>query len=496
MRRVRVIDSGFLRGMDEDGSSCDPLPPADLERRRREYVFGDSARLKPARIEDIRGMPLVVEEVRRITDFLREYGRLGGGNGGAARIQPGLLLHGPPGTGKTLTARVIATETGAKLIDAWGFPRRGRGWTANDIHSLFALAREYRAETGRPVIIYFDELDSVCPSQVPYRGEACVALMTELDGLGGKPDGILVIASTNDIDEIDHAVLRAGRMGHSISYFCPGTEGTRDILRYYLEKKPHGEVNLDALAEVMSQMAPAEIEELVEGAYLDACMESPEPRITGRGLVERFLREIVRSVDPDAEVWGTEGERYSACVHEAGHVIVGVKVGYPIRLVAVLRRGHRCGVVRHVGLRETATTEDVERVITVAYGGELAEETVFGERDIAGADDVGKATELSIRLALELGRDTNYLHGSLNGIPFHGHSLVSPLDEGERSSAFSEARRIRERCYRRAREIVEGFGKEGIERVARRIWEREFLVMGEIEDVVREAEAMVGRCGA
>ncbi|MEM3402564.1 MAG: ATP-binding protein, partial [Candidatus Hadarchaeales archaeon] len=338
----------YVLDNDEVLPQVEKVADEELEKKRREYVFCQPPRLKPARIDDLRGMSHIVEEIKKFIAFLRDYQKF---KNLGVRIQPGILLYGPPGTGKTLTARVIATESGVKLIDAGGFPKGGSNWTAGDIHSLFSLARELHAQTMKPVIIYFDEFDTVCPRVRRYMSEASAALMAELDGIGGKPEGIFVVAAANSLD-VDRALLRAGRLGYQINYHPPPWTGKRDILQYYLEKKPHGPIDVEGLAKIMPEdMTPAEIEELVEQAYVDASLSLPEARLTEAALITQLLTSVL---GPKHSAWPSESERYRACVHEAGHVIAGELLGCSAKLVVVLKNGYDRGATLFVSSEENS----------------------------------------------------------------------------------------------------------------------------------------------
>ncbi len=477
-----LVDDEELELTGDSESDKNIVSQAGLEEKRREYVFGETPRLKPARIEDIQGMPHIVERIRMFIAFLKDYQKI---REMSVRIQPGIFLYGDSGTGKTLTARVIATESSAKLIDAGGFPREEGGWTTKDISSLFALAKEYHALTRRPIIIYFDEFDEVCPRVRRYRSEASAALMAELDGMGGKPEGIFVIAAANTGD-VDEGLLRAGRLGHHIHYRRPAYPGRLEILKFYLEKKPHELVDVEGLAKIMPRMSPAEIEELVEQAYMDVCLSSLGSKLTEADLIEQLLEEVL---GPPAGTWLTDSEYYKACIHEAGHIIVGEQLGCSAKLVVVPKKGYTRGATVFDSWEEgSPTLEQIESRIAASYGGEAAEEIVFGERHLGGTDDVGRATELSIKLVTEWGKTTNYMaNDHPHPLVIEAGGLLRPLNDGERASIYSEARLIRERCYQRAKKVLEEFGKEGIERVAEGISEREFLLGKDVEQVVLEA---------
>jgi cell division protease FtsH len=455
------------------------VPPERLERLRREHVFGES-RIKPARLEDLRGMPKVREGVGRIIEFFRDYRELWGKG---ARIQPGILLEGPPGTGKTLTARIIATESGAKLVDAGSFPRSDRLWGAADIQALFSLVREYHAEKGEPVIVYFDRLESICNRKL--SNGVITAFLSELDGLAGKNEGVFVIGATAEPQKVHPEVLRAGRLGHHIRYFLPDSEGRLDVLRYYVERKPHDSMDLETLCKVLpGYMSPAAIEELVEGAYVRACQESRpgEVKLKEIHLIEQLVQHVIGAPEGN---WRSERQRYRACVHEAGHVIVGIKLGCGPKLVVVPKEGYQRGVTLFDS-EEDLTKRIIEAHISSDFGGEVAEELVLGERDFGGTRDIQRATEDSIKLVAKWGKYTNYW-GFPEDVELYDNRLLNPLSQEERSRIYSEALRVRKRCYERAREVLERYGKQEIERVARLISERKFLLGNEVERAVLEA---------
>jgi SpoVK/Ycf46/Vps4 family AAA+-type ATPase len=82
---------------DFDSNEKKAVPQADLEKKRIEYIFSETPGLKPAHIGDIRGMPHVVEDIRKFIAFLKGYQKFKERD---VRVQPGIFLCGPPGTGK------------------------------------------------------------------------------------------------------------------------------------------------------------------------------------------------------------------------------------------------------------------------------------------------------------------------------------------------------------------------------------------------------------
>lgn len=450
----------------------------NLKDKRREYVFGDGSRLEPASIEDLQGLPHITKQIEKYIRFLSNYTKF---KEKGVRVQPGIFLRGKPGTGKTLTARIIATESGAKLIDAGKFPRENDVWKSNDIKSIFNLAREYHSDTGEPVIIYFDEIDAVCPDKRRHNAGTTSTMLAELDGMGGKPKGIFVIASASSLD-IDEALLRAGRLGHHIRYKPPGLRGRKEIFEYYIERKPHRNIDVESIARILnSDATPAEIEELIEKAYMDASLRETEPELKESDIVKQLLRNILGS---PSGTWVKEEERYRACVHEAGHVVVASELELPVKLTVVPKKGYQKGTTAFDSSDKGAPKiSDLENKISAAYGGEVAEEIVFGERKLGSKSDTRKATEESIDMAFKLSEDTNYRECRISN-----EEIINPLGDSERERMYDEAKELRGEALEKARSILEDFDKEKIEKVADEIKEREFLLMNDLKELVSNVE--------
>ena len=127
-------------------------------------------------------------------------------------LPAGVLLYGPPGCGKTLLAKAIANESGANFISVKGPELLDKyvGESERAVRVVFE-----RARSSSPCIVFFDELDSLCPKRGSDSGsggggvsERVVnQLLTEMDGLDSRRS-IFVIAATNRPELIDPALLR------------------------------------------------------------------------------------------------------------------------------------------------------------------------------------------------------------------------------------------------------------------------------------------------
>jgi len=164
----------------------------------------------------------------------------------------GILLYGPPGCGKTLIAKAVANSL-AKKVQATTGEGSGRahflnikgpellnkfvGETERQIRLVFQRARE-KASEGAPVIVFFDEMDSIFRTRgsgISSDVESTIVpqLLAEIDGVE-KLENVIVIGASNREDMIDPAILRPGRLDVKIKVERPDAEGARDIFTKYV----------------------------------------------------------------------------------------------------------------------------------------------------------------------------------------------------------------------------------------------------------------------
>ena len=176
-----------------------------------------------------------------------------------------MLLYGPPGCGKTLIAKAVANSL-AKKVAATTTGQEGKsyflnikgpellnkyvGETERHIRLVFQRARE-KASHGTPVIVFFDEMDSLFRTRgsgVSSDVENTIVpqLLSEIDGVEAL-ENVLVIGASNREDMIDPAILRPGRLDVKIKIERPDAESARDIFSKYL--LPALPLHADDLAE-------------------------------------------------------------------------------------------------------------------------------------------------------------------------------------------------------------------------------------------------------
>ncbi len=225
------------------------------------------------------------------------------------RPPKGVLLYGPPGCGKTLIAKAVANSLAKKVAAARDGSTGGAqpksyflnikgpellnkyvGETERHIRLIFQRARE-KASEGTPVIVFFDEMDSIFRTRgsgVSSDVENTIVpqLLSEIDGVEGL-ENVIVIGASNREDMIDPAILRPGRLDVKIKIERPDAEAARDIFSKYLrEDLPiHGE----DLAEHSGS----------RGACIAAMIQSVVERMYDESQDNRFLEVTYANGDKE-----------------------------------------------------------------------------------------------------------------------------------------------------------------------------------------------------
>ena len=188
-------------------------------------------------------------------------------------IPNGMLLYGPPGCGKTFFAERFAEEVGYEYIyikssDLASIYVHG---SQEKIGRLFAEARE-----KAPIVICFDEFDALAPARsdvnsASQRGEVN-ELLTQLNNCG--EDGVFVIATTNQPDLIDSAVLRRGRIDLKVYLSPPDLAVRKAMLRKHMEGRPYEfGIDYDSLAALAEGYVASDIAFAVNEAARQAARE-------------------------------------------------------------------------------------------------------------------------------------------------------------------------------------------------------------------------------
>ena len=291
-RLAEPLRNSTLRGGDSllleprSGYVYERIPKAEVE----ELILEEVPDITYA---EIGGLAAQIEQIRDAielpylhADLFKEH---------HLRPPKGVLLYGPPGCGKTLIAKAVANSLAKKVAARTAEQEReGKsfflnikgpellnkyvGETERHIRLVFQRARE-KASEGMPVIVFFDEMDSIFRTRgsgVSSDVENTIVpqLLSEIDGVEGL-ENVIVIGASNREDMIDPAILRPGRLDVKIKIERPDAEAARDIFsKYILTALP---LHPDDLAE-HGESAEATVEAMIQRTVERMYSETEENR--------------------------------------------------------------------------------------------------------------------------------------------------------------------------------------------------------------------------
>jgi proteasome-associated ATPase len=238
---LRAGDSLLLEP--KSGHALEKLPKPEVEELILEEV-PDIA------YENIGGLSEQIEEIRDAVELPYLHAELFREH----KLDPpkGILLYGPPGCGKTLVAKAVANSLAKKVAARMGRKDRRSyflnikgpellnkyvGETERQIRLIFQRAKE-KSEEGVPVIVFFDEMDSLFRTRgsgISSDIESTIVpqLLAEIDGVESLKN-VIVVGASNREDLIDPAILRPGRLDVKIKIERPDEDSARDIFSKYL----------------------------------------------------------------------------------------------------------------------------------------------------------------------------------------------------------------------------------------------------------------------
>ena len=238
---IKTGDSLLLDS--KSGFVYEKIPKSEVEELVLEEV-------PDVNYEDIGGLGPQIEQIRDAVELPFLHKDLYAEH--QLKAPKGILLYGPPGCGKTLIAKAVANSLAKKVTEKTG-NKDGKsyflnikgpellnkyvGETERHIRLIFQRARD-KASEGTPVIVFFDEMDSLFKTRgsgVSSDVENTIVpqLLSEIDGVEGL-ENVIVIGASNREDMIDPAILRPGRLDVKIKIQRPNAQGAAEILSKYL----------------------------------------------------------------------------------------------------------------------------------------------------------------------------------------------------------------------------------------------------------------------
>ncbi len=444
--------------------------------------------------QDVAGVEEAKEELEEIVHFLkdpRKFQKLGG------RIPKGALLVGPPGTGKTLLARAIAGEANVPFFTISGsdFVEMFVGVGASRVRDMFEQGKK-----SAPCIIFIDEIDAVGRSRGAGLGggndereQTLNQLLVEMDGFETN-EGVILIAATNRPDVLDPALLRPGRFDRQVVVSNPDIIGREAILKVHLKKITTGpDVNPKVIARGTPGFSGADLANIVNESALLAARKNK--RIVTMSDLEEAKDKVMMGAERKSMVM-TEEEKTLTAYHEGGHAVVALyePTSDPIHKATIIPRGRALGMVMRLPERDqlSITREKMFGNISVAMGGRIAEEMIFGYDNVTSgaSSDIEMVTKMAKNMVTRYGMSDQlgpiaYQENEEEVFLGRSVSRTQNVSEDTAKKIDAEVKKIVEAGYARAKKILAEKVDE-LHKVSKALLTYETLSGEEIKKIVFE----------
>ena len=441
--------------------------------------------VKPeTRFRDVIGVEEAKEALEDIVAYLKQpqkFSELG------AKPPKGIVLEGHFGAGKTLLARAVAGEAGVPFIALSGsdFSDMFLGVGVRRVKQLFALARKQA-----PCVIFIDEIDGLgkrsggSSSGETENNRIINTLLVELDGFTAQA-GIVVLGATNNVANLDPALIRPGRFDRTCHLGLPNVDERAALFAVYAAQlRTSGKTDFRQLARLSTGLSPASIANVVNAAALLAAKE-------GAAAVdqEHFGRVLEQHLMGGPTAAGqsalTLAERQRIAVHEAGHALIAkiLNVGV-VEKVSILKRGRALGVTL-VTSEQDATLQsepELRNRMTMLLGGRGAEALVLKTASTGAANDLEHVSSMAYRMVTEFGFSKKIGPFSYAGLPERERQA------GGYAEAINEAREIIKDIERQCAELLR-VNREALDRLTAELLEHE-TVSGEVVDACITSSAL------
>ena len=307
---------------------------------------------------------------------------------------------------------------------------------------------------------------------------------------------IMLLASTNTAQRLDPALLRPGRFDQRLSFELPGKSGRRQIIDHFLSRKAHGadlavgaegDERRDALAAITQGYSPAMIEGLMDEALVRA-LEAGRSAMTWSDVEHARLITEVGLGQPVAY---TAHEQRLIATHEAGHATVAWLVAPHRRLevLTIIKRRDALGLLSHGDPADvyTRSKTEMEALIQIAFGGQVAEEIFFDDISTGPSGDLQYATTVAAQMVGAAGMvGTLVSFAAVQGSAFSDSGLVGRvLGDGQ-------GREMVEDLLQRQKTTVRGLmgaNRHLVAALRDALVQRHELIGREITDVLEAARA-------
>ncbi|AFZ83165.1 cell division protease FtsH [Candidatus Kinetoplastibacterium crithidii TCC036E] len=439
---------------------------------------------------DVAGCDEAKEEVQELVDFLKEptkFQVLGG------RIPKGVLMVGSPGTGKTLLARAIAGEAKVPFFSISGsdFVEMFVGVGASRVRDMFENAKKHA-----PCIIFIDEIDAVGRQRGAgvgggndEREQTLNQMLVEMDGFE-TGQGVVVVAATNRPDVLDPALLRPGRFDRQVVVPLPDIRGREQILNVHMKQVPLSEdVDSSIIARGTPGFSGADLANLVNEAALFAARRNAK-KVEMLDF-EKAKDKIIMGSERRSIVMPEE-ERRNTAYHESGHAVVAkfLPKTDPVHKVTIIPRGLALGVTMQLPEHDRYSMDKnrLLNMISVLFGGRIAEEIFMNQMTTGASNDFERATSIARDIVTRYGMSKELgpmIYADNENEVFLGRSVTKTVhvSEATMQKVDNEIRKIIDEQYNIARNIIES-NHDVVENMALALLDIETINADQIDAIV------------
>ena len=338
------------------------------------------------------------------------------------------------------------------------------GVGASRVRDMFEQGRR-----NAPCIIFIDEIDAVGRSRGAGLGggndereQTLNQILVEMDGFDTQ-EGIILVAATNRPDVLDPALLRPGRFDRQVVVPNPDILGREAILKVHIKKiSVAPDVDIRTIARGTPGFSGADLANIVNEAALLAARKNK--KIVTMVDFEEAKDKVMMGSERRSLVMSQEEKELTA-YHEGGHAVVALNqsASDPIHKATIIPRGRALGMVMRLPERDQLSLprEKMLADITVAMGGRVAEEIIFGDKKVTSgaSSDIEMATKMARNMVTKFGMSEKLgplQYGENEEEVFLGRSVQRHQNVSEETAKLidSEIRQIVDSCYDLAKKIL------------------------------------------